>query len=71
MASKRRLRRKQCTGKNRHKDFAGAMIEVRLIKRRYDHQGQIQPYRCQFCGMFHIGHTPGRNGIGSGYRGNV
>lgn len=68
MASKRRLRRKQCAGKNRHKTHEAALIEIRMIRKRYGHQGQVNPYRCPFCGAFHIGHTPGRNGIGSGYR---
>ncbi|RYM66295.1 hypothetical protein BSR03_01515 [Serratia proteamaculans] len=70
MASKRRLRRKQCEGKRRHKNFDCAMKEIRLLHQRHGHQGQLQPYRCPFCSMFHVGHTPGRNGIGSGYRGN-
>lgn len=68
MASKRRQRRKQCTGKNRHPTADGAQIELYLIRKRYGHQGQMGIYRCPFCGKYHVGHIPGRNGIGSGYR---
>ncbi|EAP0942965.1 hypothetical protein B7802_07380 [Salmonella enterica] len=67
MASKRRLRRKQCGRKRCHKTAADACIELRLIKLKYGHQGQIGVYRCPFCNNYHVGHTPGRNGIGSGY----
>ena len=68
MSSKRRLRRKQCLHKNRHKSAQAATFEIIAILKRHGHRGHICPYRCPFCGMYHVGHTPGKNGIGSGYR---
>lgn len=41
MSSKRRLRRKQCAGKKRHKTADGAMVEIKIIRQRFGHQGQI------------------------------
>ncbi|ECQ4329842.1 hypothetical protein FY725_21905 [Salmonella enterica] len=67
MTSKHRLRRKQCGCKKRHKTADGAQIELWIIRKRYGHQGQMGVYRCPFCNNYHVGHTPGRNGIGSGY----
>lgn len=48
MASKRRLRRKSCTGKVRYlsQDLALAALSA------------MTPYRCQFCNGFHFGHPP-------------
>lgn len=68
MSSKRRLRRKQCLHKNRHKCARDAGREIIAMRRRYGHQGQLSVYRCPFCSMYHVGHTPGMNGIGTGYR---
>ncbi|MFP2504460.1 hypothetical protein [Buttiauxella gaviniae] len=68
MASKRRLRRKQCDGKMQHPSLEGAFIAIKMLHRRYGHQGQMRAYLCQFCHKFHKGHAPGRNGIGSGWR---
>ncbi|EAA8653945.1 hypothetical protein IOZ78_000817 [Salmonella enterica] len=58
---------KQCGCKKRHKTADGAQIELWIIRKRYGHQGQMGVYRCPFCNNYHVGHTPGRNGIGSGY----
>lgn len=69
MASKRHQRRKQCEGKRRHATADNALVEIRMIHKRHGHCGQIGVYRCSFCGSYHVGHMPGRNGIGSGYRG--
>lgn len=48
MTSKRRLRRKQCGCKKRHKTAYGAQIELWIIRKRYGHQGQMGVYRCRF-----------------------
>lgn len=55
MASKRRIRRKMCQGKKRHKDMHGALIAIRLS----GHKGMM-PYKCKFCGFFHVGHPPAK-----------
>ena len=59
MASKRRLRRvlkkKQCEGKTRYSSELSAQIKAR---KRKAEQGLMRPYICQFCGHWHLGHTP-------------
>ncbi|SQI23336.1 Uncharacterised protein [Salmonella enterica subsp. arizonae] len=40
MTSKRRLRRKQCGCKKRHKTADCAQIELWIIRKRYGHQGR-------------------------------
>lgn len=67
MSSKRAQRRKACTGKARHATQAGAQIALRQLRRQHGHTGQLSAYRCPHCGAWHIGHTPGRNGIGSAW----
>lgn len=58
MASKRRLRRKSCTGKVRYTCAADAKEAATKACRR---SGQwIVPYGCPFCGGLHIGHPPAR-----------
>lgn len=69
MASKRRLRRRQCEGKVKHATAENAAIAIRKVHRAKGHQGQMHAYRCPFCGQFHVGHVQGRNGIGSAYGG--
>lgn len=55
MASLRRQRRKQCQGKIQHETEDLAWVAVRKtcpIKGRHS----LTPYKCQFCGKYHIGH---------------
>lgn len=60
MSSKRALRRRQCTGKQRFDSEADAIRAIRSLVRTQGHSGHISPYRCRFCGGFHFGHTPGQ-----------
>lgn len=53
MASKRRLRRKACTGKVRH----ASQDDANLAKYKSGFKGVI-PYRCKHCNGFHLGHPP-------------
>lgn len=69
MASKRRLRRKQCEGKIRYASTESAVNGIRLLHRKYGHRGQLKAYRCPFCRYWHIGHAPGQNYPGSAWRG--
>jgi len=58
MSSKRRVRRKACTGKIRHATFADAIAAARSL---YRASGQyLTPYRCRFGQHYHIGHMPAR-----------
>lgn len=58
MASKRRLRRKACTGKIRHADALAAFAHIRALFRSKGYQGHLNAYRCGFCGGYHVGHAP-------------
>lgn len=58
MTSKRRLRRRACTGKHRYPDEATARAAIWRQRRRWD--GFMRAYRCSFCGGWHIGHAPRR-----------
>lgn len=53
----------------RHKTGLDAQREIARLHRTRGHQGQLHVYCCSFCGCYHVGHAPGRNGLGSGYRG--
>lgn len=63
MASKRRLRRRQCEGKVRHKTKADAWAAIRTMHRKHGYCGNLQPYPCKFCGGWHVGHRKGGQGI--------
>ena len=59
MASKRKIRRRQCTGKQRfesHGDASNAMHN--LIRRGRKRGGYLHVYKCQFCNGYHFGHAP-------------
>ena len=58
MTSRRRLRRRACTGKRRHATRDEARAEVRRIVRR-GASGYVNAYPCAFCGGFHVGRRPG------------
>ena len=59
MSSKRAVRRKSCSGKVRYDDIELAWKAVRASGAR-DNSGWILPYKCRFCGGYHIGHAPKR-----------
>ena len=58
MSSKRRIRRKSCTGKQRFLNEAEALQAIKALTRAKGWQGLLTPYRCQFCNGFHFGHAP-------------
>ncbi|MGC4076904.1 MAG: hypothetical protein QM702_07685 [Rubrivivax sp.] len=61
MSSKRRIRRRSCTGKQRFDDVDAAQRAISsLIRRRGPQGGWLQPYHCQFCRGVHFGHAPRR-----------
>lgn len=56
MASKRKKRRRSCTGKQRHTTAEEAYRELfRIQRKRYG--GLMNVYKCKFCGGYHIGRT--------------
>lgn len=54
MASKRAIRRKACGKKKR---YATPEDAKKVAWRTY--RG-LRPYKCEFCGQFHLGHVPGK-----------
>ena len=58
MASKRRLRRKQCEGKRRYATQSDAQAQADRA-RGVDGGTYIARYLCEFCNGWHIGHRPG------------
>ena len=60
MSSKRRLRRKSCTGKLQFPTQDAALSAIKALTRSKGWQGLLVPYRCSFCGQFHFGHPPSK-----------
>jgi hypothetical protein len=58
MASKRALRKKSCEGKIRFATNDNAMKAAVSYMRKFG--GWMKPYRCRFCGHYHIGHPSRR-----------
>lgn len=56
MASKRRVRRKSCTGKIGHETAGVAVAAMKSVQRRRWY-GPMNVYRCRFCSKYHIGHA--------------
>ena len=57
MSSKRAIRRKMCDGKVRYASQKEAFTAAKQSNKR-DGSNWIVPYRCTFCGYWHIGHAP-------------
>lgn len=60
MASKRRLRRKGCTGKHVHADQARAVAHAIALNRTRIGRDRVHAYRCAFGSHWHVGHRRGR-----------
>lgn len=60
MASKRRIRRKQCGRKKRFDNHDLAMDAMHsLIRSGKKDGGFLHIYSCRFCGGYHFGHAAG------------
>ena len=46
-----------CLGKQAHMSERAATDESTRLRRKLGHQN-ISAYRCQFCLLWHVGHTP-------------
>ena len=60
MSSKRRIKRRSCTGKVRHVDSAAARKALRATVRHDEEHQTMNVYHCRFCGGYHIGHRSQR-----------
>ena len=65
VSSKRRIRRRSCTGKKRYTTAPAAQAAISSLHHRKGYQGYMQVYRCSFCNGYHFGHPP-RN-LGGGH----
>jgi hypothetical protein len=54
--TKRKLRRKSCTGKIRYESFNDA--NKHAVSMHYKTGQWFAAYHCKFCGGWHIGHPP-------------
>lgn len=57
MSSKRRIRRKSCTGKQRHATMGECWSHIFSLVAAKGPQGNLRPYACSFCRFFHVGHA--------------
>lgn len=57
MASKRRVRKKQCGSKIKYKSEKLALSALILLKKDKDLLDYFTVYRCKFCKSFHFGHS--------------
>ena len=62
MASKRKVRRKQCVGKRKYACSAEAERVLKLQDPCFSFwlKSTLCAYHCNFCGWWHIGHHPGK-----------
>ena len=64
MSSKRRLRRKSCTGKKPYPTAADAQAAVHhLVRSGHTRGGFLHVYKCKFAKHYHVGHAPGSSRI--------
>ena len=55
MSSKRRLRRRSCGIKVRHKTAQKAYVQIISLRRSGKCSGSLAVYHCKFCGGWHVG----------------
>lgn len=55
MASKRHKRRRPCTTKRGHEKLDSAWYAARRLNVSDPFGQKWRPYRCQFCGLWHVG----------------
>jgi hypothetical protein len=57
MASKRRLKRKACTGKIKYAKVSAAIAASRALYKKTG--AYVQAYKCKYCSSYHVGHWRG------------
>lgn len=64
MSSKRRLRRKSCTGKHPYPTAeAAGNAMFRMLRLGKLRAGFVHVYKCKFAKHYHFGHAPGAGRI--------
>ena len=61
MSSKRRLRRKSCTGKRKYNSKVEAEDSRFSLIRRGKVDGYLDSYKCKFCDGYHLGRSNKRH----------
>lgn len=56
------LRQAQCYGKSPFISYTEAEAAAKRIRRRKNASGRVRVYRCDFCGMWHVGESHRQNG---------
>lgn len=56
MSSKRHVRQRKCGHKHRHETQAKAIAHAVRLMRSGKTDRWLTPYRCKFCGYYHVGH---------------
>lgn len=49
-------RDRSCTGKKRYRSEADALAMIGIQQVYGEQMGEVHPYRCGFCGQWHLGH---------------
>lgn len=58
MSSKRRVRASSCTSKIRHSNREDSIVHIKkLVNSANFRDGYLHPYKCNYCGGWHVGHT--------------
>jgi hypothetical protein len=68
MASKRKIRRKECSGKRRYASREIAQRAVSRLKMNTKDTSYLKIYKCRWCSGWHFGHAPGSGRVMSGRR---
>jgi hypothetical protein len=54
---KKRNKKKECGSKVGHPTKIGAIIHIKKMKGRNFIFHEIHPYKCKFCGLWHVGRS--------------
>jgi hypothetical protein len=55
--ARRKLQQRVCGRKRQHADEANARVHIRSLRANGKAlSGWLTPYRCKFCGFWHVGH---------------
>jgi hypothetical protein len=55
--SKKKHKKKSCGSKSGHKTIDGAYGEIRALNKKNFIFHKLQPYKCNYCGMWHVGRS--------------
>jgi hypothetical protein len=56
-SKKKKHKKKSCGSKRGHKTIHGAYAEMRQLNKKHFVFHELQPYKCNYCGKWHVGRT--------------